>query len=176
MNASVADIVEIIESLRSLPYGDEPVDQREHALQAAGFAIDEGAEDTLVVAAALHDIGRAAAVRASFPDAPHEESGGLFCESLFGERVAWLVRSHVPSKRYLVATDADYSSQLSLASTKSLEVQGGAMTDDEVAAFREHTWADDAIRLRRWDDGAKVPGAPAPEPADLIPYLERTIL
>ena len=40
----------------------------------------------------------------------------------------------------------------------------------EANAFLAHQWAQDAIALRRWDDAAKVPGAPAPSIADVLEH------
>ncbi len=168
------ELVALLESLAELPYGSEAVDQRAHALQCAGHAIAAGADDDLVVAAALHDAGRAPSVRAQYPSLVHEAAGGLFCQALFGERVGWLVAAHVPAKRYLVTVDAGYSATLSPGSVRSLRVQGGPMTDTEATDFGTHRWADDAVRLRQWDEAAKVADAPSPSPEELRPWFERT--
>lgn len=154
-----AELAELLEGLRNLPYGGEPVDQFAHAMQAAALAERSGADDELVLAAALHDIGRAAPVARAFPG-PHEESGAAFARRYVGERVAWVIARHVPAKRYLVATDPRYADLLSPASVKSLKTQGGPMTPAECAAFAAHPWAGDAVDLRRWDDAAKEPGDP----------------
>ncbi|MGW5699146.1 hypothetical protein ACWEWX_53005, partial [Streptomyces asiaticus] len=53
------ELTALLDGLAGLPYGGEAVDQRTHALQTAWLAMDAGADDELVVAAALHDIGRA---------------------------------------------------------------------------------------------------------------------
>jgi predicted HD phosphohydrolase len=47
------------------------------------------------------------------------------------------------------------------------------MTDAEAEAFAAHPWARDAVRLRRWDDAAKVPGGPAPSLDELLPQYRR---
>lgn len=167
------ELRELLRSLAGLPYGGEPVDQLAHALQAAGQAIAEDADDELVVAAMLHDVGRARPVLEAYPGIGHDAAGELFLREELSERVAWLVGRHADAKRYLVTTDPDCFATLSPASVASLEVQGGPMTDAEVQAFRRHPWWEDAVRLRRWDDGAKVPGAPAPVIDDLLPVHAR---
>jgi predicted HD phosphohydrolase len=121
----------------------------------------------------MHDCGRLPAVAARFPELAHEEAGSRFCAEIFGPRVAWLISAHVPAKRYLVATDREYAGRLSPASVRSLEVQGGPMRGDELAAFAGHPWALDAAALRRWDDLAKVPGAPTPTLDELAPIFAR---
>ncbi len=158
----------LIESLAGLPYGGEPVDQRTHALQAAALAQAEGAGDDLVLAALLHDVGRAPAVFERYPGVGHDVAGENFCREILGDRIAWLVGSHAEAKRYLVATDPAYADLLSPASIRSLEVQGGPMSPEEITEFEAHPWAQDAVRLRRWDDGAKDPAAPG---ADLDQIL-----
>ena len=52
--------------------------------------------------------------------------------------------------------------RLARDSRRSLELQGGAMTEAEVAAFRQEPRADAAIRVRRFDDEAKSPTARTP--------------
>jgi predicted HD phosphohydrolase len=97
------ELTDLIDGLAGLPYGGEAVDQRRHALQCAGQAVAAGADDELVLAAVLHDIGRAEPVRAEFPGLPHEQAGEAFARARVGERVGWLIGQHVPAKRYLVA-------------------------------------------------------------------------
>jgi gamma-butyrobetaine dioxygenase len=152
----------LFERLRGLPYGLEVVDQREHALQCAGHALAAGADDEVVLAAALHDAGYL------FPAAgvPHEVSGARFVAALAGARTASLVRGHVDAKRYLVGEDPSYS--LSLASQVSLERQGGPMPAGEREAFRAGPHFADLIALRRWDDGAKEPGRAAPPVEEVV--------
>jgi predicted HD phosphohydrolase len=159
--------------LEMLPPMGEPVDQLAHAMQTAGRAIAAGADDALVVAAALHDVARLPEVVALHPGLPHETAGARFCGTLLGARVGWLVGAHVLAKRVLVATDPGYARGLSAASTSSLAVQGGAAGDAELERFTAHRWAGDALRLRRWDDLAKTPGAAAPQPADLVDRMAR---
>jgi predicted HD phosphohydrolase len=159
-------LIDLLASSAGTVDADEPVDNLAHALQCAGLALAQGADDDLVIAALFHDIGYHPAVAARWPDLPHEEVGARFAAEAFGERVAWLIRQHVPAKRYLVAIDPDYAAGLSTASVRSLARQGGAMSGDELAAF--------AARLRRWDDMAKVPAAATPTLEQLRPTIERT--
>lgn len=147
----------LIDGLAGLPYGGEVVDQRTHALQTGWRAKRFGSDDELLLAATLHDIGRAKPVAAQWPDLPHELSGAEFARVHLGERAAWIIAQHVPAKRYLVATDAAYRARLSAASIASLKRQGGPMSAAEIAQFRAQAGADDAVRVRRWDDDAKDP-------------------
>jgi predicted HD phosphohydrolase len=74
------------------------------------------------------------------------------------ERITWLVRMHADAKRYLCATESGYHATLSPISQHTLTLQGGPMGADEVARLSGHPWFADALRLRRWDDEAKVVG------------------
>lgn len=167
-----AGLAALIDGMADLPYGGERVDQRTHALQCAALAAEARADDELVVAAALHDVGRAADVARRYRG-PHEQAGAAFAREHLTERVAWAIERHVAAKRYLVAVDPAYHDGLSEASVRSLRVQGGPMTPDEVAAFEAWPWSGDAVALRRWDDLAKDPDGPVLPLTDLLDRLDR---
>ncbi|MGW7750721.1 HD domain-containing protein [Streptomyces violaceusniger] len=169
------ELTALVEGLAGLPYGGEAVDQRTHALQTAWLARDAGADDELVVAAALHDIGRARPVRAEHPGLPHEVAGAEFARRRVSERAAWVIAQHVPAKRYLVATDPAYHALLSPASIASLKVQGGPMDEREAAEFAAHPLSADAVALRRWDDAAKDPDGPRLTMPDLLAAHARCV-
>lgn len=143
---------------------DGAVDQVAHALQAAVLAERAGAAEALVVAALLHDVGHLLeeAGASADADAFHERLGARFLTAWFPPAVVAPVALHVAAKRYLVATDPTYAAQLSAASQRSLALQGGALSREEVARFESLPHADAAVRLRRWDDGAKVAGLTLP--------------
>lgn len=168
-----AGLCALLQELRDVDDGDEPVDQLAHAMQAAARAIAAGADDEVVLASALHDVARLPEVEALHPGLPHEAAGARFCAPLLGPRIAWLVGSHVLAKRVLVTTGAGYAAGLSVASARSLGEQGGPAGTRLAQSFTAHPWAADALRLRRWDDLAKVPGAAAPRPDHLLPRLAR---
>ena len=130
------------------------------------------ADDELVLATALHDIGRADAVRRAHPGLSHELAGGAFARSRLTERIAWLIEQHVPAKRFL-STDAGYQARLTPTSQVTLSRQGGPMSASEAARFRQHPWAADAIRLRQWDDDAKCPDVTGMPLADLLTLARR---
>jgi predicted HD phosphohydrolase len=177
VNCTVNEIMWACESMVGLPYDGEPVDQLEHALQCAALAREQG-DPGFVVAALLHDIARAPAVAGIPYDGPrehHGETAARWLEPRVGERVAWLAEQHVAAKRYLVATDPAYAARLSEVSARTLQAQGGPMTEDEVAAFRSHPDWRLALRLREIDDRGKVPGAAVPGLEDYRPELSEVV-
>ena len=83
------------------------------------------------------------------------------------------------AKRWLTATDPDYLSNLSPASVRSLELQGGPFSADEAADFMGQRHARAAVSLRRWDDDAKVAGAETPSLEHFLPVIRecaRTVM
>jgi predicted HD phosphohydrolase len=160
----LADVAGVLESLRGTYDPGEPIDELEHALQSAGRAIDAAADGELVVASFLHDIARSPLL-AAVPGAGHDEIAQAWLTPRFGGRVGWLAGAHVAAKRYLAATDPGYLHLLSPTSVASLELQGGAGVDE---AWTSNPWWPDALRLRRFDDAAKVVGAPTPSISDVL--------
>ncbi len=95
-------------------------------------------------------------------DDRHEESGAALLRKLgLPAEVTEPVRLHVAAKRFLVATEPE-GYPLSPSSLASLAVQGGAMGEEEVGRFAGEEFSGEAVRVRRYDDGAKVPGAETP--------------
>lgn len=138
---------------------DEVVTQTSHALQCAELAKAAGASSDLVLAALLHDIGHllepAHDPRRSSVDFRHEHLGSRFLANWFPLGVTEPIRLHVVAKRYLCRVDSSYAAGLSPASTTSLELQGGALDENEAREFERNEWHQDAVELRRWDDLAK---------------------
>jgi len=149
-------------------YGDEAVTQLAHALQCALLAQESGAEDSLVAAALLHDIGHLVGAgdltaAAKGVDKRHEDIGSDHLAPWFPPAVTQPIRLHVDAKRYLCATDAGYYDGLSDGSRTSLAVQGGPFTEAEADAFIALPHAPGAVELRRWDDRAKVRDLATPD-------------
>ncbi|WP_426258044.1 HD domain-containing protein [Sphingomonas sp. DC1600-2] len=158
-------------------YGEE-VDQLQHVLQAAQAAREDGASDTLIAAALLHDIGQfvdGAGLAADLhgADARHEELGAALLATAFPPAVYEPVRLHVAAKRYLCAVEPSYEAGLSAASALSLRLQGGAFDAAGIAAFEQEPYFADAVALRRYDDIGKQPDWQVPDLASYRPLLER---
>lgn len=146
-------------------YSGESVSQLEHMSQAAQWAIQEGFDDEVVLAAFFHDIGHLCVQKnadnqmGGFGVKQHEKIGSAYLrEKGFSEKITRLVENHVQAKRYLTYAHPEYYDSLSEASKKTLEYQGGKMTAGEASVFREDRFFETSIRMRRWDELAKETG------------------
>jgi len=164
---AVGVIADLFASEGATEYLGEPVTQAAHMLQAAALAERDRAEDALIAAALLHDVGHFAGTLTGHDlmrgtDTRHGEAGAAWLAQWFGEEVTEPVRLHVAAKRYLCAVEPGYAAALSPASVYTLGVQGGPMGDAELAGFEANRYAPAAVRVRRWDDAAKEPDAQTP--------------
>ena len=172
--ATIADIEAMFRAQGHCQYSGEPVTQLEHALQSAWLAQQSGAAPALIAACLLHDYGHMSNALGETPtlrgiDDKHQYHGVSALKGLFPEAVLAPIRLHVDAKRYLCASDGAYWASLSEDSRRSLELQGGRYGAEEAAKFIAQPYAEDAVKLRRWDDLAKVAGIDTP---DLAHFLE----
>lgn len=173
----IAGLLRLLENAASSDYIGEGVSQLEHALQAAQLASEASAPDAEVLAALLHDVGHLCAAS----DAErmrnlgvhgHEDVGADHLEALgFRPETTRLVRGHVAAKRYLVATRPSYAARLSPASTATLALQGGPMTADQCAAFEADPLHEAMLRLRSWDEAAKMRDRRVPPLSSYVPLM-----
>ncbi len=129
------------------------------------------------MAALVHDIGHLVEntpedIADHGIDARHEELGEQWLKGRFGPEIFEPVRLHVAAKRYLCATDPAYLEKLSPASVQSLRLQGGSMSAEEASAFESNPFFREAVRLRLWDDNAKVEGLVTPQLESYRPLIE----
>ena len=177
MALSLSDICVLFARKGGREYDGEGVSQLEHALQTAAQAEAAGATRALVTAALLHDLGHMLNDQGDTPtlrgvDDLHQFAALPFLRALYGDDVLEPIRLHVDAKRYLCATRPDYYAALSADSRRSLVLQGGVYSPAEAAAFIARPHAADAVRVRLWDDLAKVPGGTTPPLAHFVAALE----
>lgn len=162
-------------------YLGESVSMSQHMEQSAACAVADGANEALVIALLLHDIGH---FMSDFPDEDlasgidncHEEAGANFLAFFFPKTVTEPIRLHVAAKKYLCAVDNEYIKRLSHASVQSLNVQGGPMTDLEVKAFESNPYHLFAVKARHYDDDGKVFGLAIRPIKDYRAQLESLLL
>ena len=174
---SVSDICMLFSRKGGRAYEGEGVTQLEHALQTAAQAEAAGASPALIAAALLHDLGHLLNDQGETPtlrgvDDLHQFAALPFLRPLYDNDVLEPIRLHVEAKRYLCATRAGYYAALSADFKRSLVLQGGPYSTDEASRFIERPYAEDAVKIRLWDDLAKIAGAPTPPLAHFVPVLE----
>ncbi len=181
MPLSLADIEALFLRHGHSQYSGEPVTQLEHALQTALLAEQTGADDELITAALLHDLGHLLADHGESPtlrgiDDLHQFIAVPFLRGVFGSRVIDAVQWHVDAKRYLCATRPGYLEALSADSQRSLALQGGVFSEAEATAFVARPHAADAVALRLWDDQAKQEGLHTPALDHFLSRAQRCLL
>ena len=166
---TVEEILSLYKNFGDEDYIGEPVSQIEHMCQCAQLAESGGFDDEVVLAAFFHDIGhllehiRPAKQMDGFGVVDHEKLGASYLlEKGFSDKVAKLVTSHVAAKRYLTFRYPEYYAKLSEASKRTLEFQGGVMSEAEAIAFEADELYPLYIQLRRWDEQAKLENVPLP--------------
>ena len=163
------------------PYGLTQLHQLQHALQCAWQAEQEGADDGLVTAALLHDLGHLLHDLGETPSAQgvddvHQYRVVPFLRGLFPDAVIDAIWRHVNAKRYLCATRPEYYAALSDDSKRSLVLQGGVFSAEQAQAFLQEPGASDAVRLRVWDDRAKQADLATPDLAHFLHFASRCAL
>lgn len=189
MSASVKDLTadNIVDFLASIferrgaeEYLGEPVTIGEHMLQGATIAERNGQSDEIIVGALLHDIGHFTSEFGTFSmedteDRHHEDAGAEVLERFFPTVVTDCCRYHVAAKRYLCATKPSYFERLSEASVHSLNLQGGPMNAEEVAAFESNPNFEAIIAVRYLDEAGKVAGMQTPDFRHFAPRVQSLV-
>jgi hypothetical protein len=102
----------------------------------------------------VHDLGASPTLRGV--DDVHQHLAIPFLRGLFPDTVLGAIGGHVDAKRYLCATRPGYEDSLSADSKRSLQLQGGVFSAAQAADFIARPGSAEAVRLREWDDLAKV--------------------
>lgn len=170
------ELLEIYGRRATNRYGLSDVTQLQHALQTATNAEAAGEPPAIIIACLLHDVGHMIHdLGEDFlergDDDTHEARGAAWIAQRFAADVSEPVRLHVPAKRYLCAVEGHFE-KLAKDSRRSLELQGGPMSPEEVAAYRREAFADAAVRVRRYCDASKNPRATTPPFEHFLSYAE----
>lgn len=179
--SSVDEIVDLLENRGDSQYGGEAVTQLEHALQAATLAERSQASAVPSQQRYCTTLGTCCITcRTMLPMMASmtimKTAPGNYLRKHFPPAVTEPVRLHVAAKRYLCAVEPGYFEQLSQPSVVSLKLQGGPMSAEEVAEFKSSEFAEDALRLRKWDDEAKIPDFLTPGVRHFEKYLRESVL
>lgn len=170
---TIQEVFALYDQFGADDYIGEPVSQVEHMCQSAQLAQREGHGPEVILAAFFHDIGHLCAHLGHYENMAgygvkrHEQIGADFLRNKgFSEKIAKLVENHVQAKRYLTFSQPAYFAALSEASRKTLEHQGGKMTETEASSFENDPWFELSIKMRTWDELAKETNVPLPDLAD----------
>lgn len=165
----VNEVFSMYEEFGDADYIGEPVSQVEHMCQAAELAKKAGYDDEVVLAAFFHDIGHLFEFISPVQSmdgvgvVDHEKIGAEFLRQRgFSEKICKLIESHVQAKRYLTYKYYDYYQKLSPASKITLNHQGGIMDENEAQEFEKDELYELYIKMREWDDQAKMVNAKVP--------------
>jgi predicted HD phosphohydrolase len=160
---SVDDILALFAEKGSETYGED-VTALQHAVQCAMFAERDGADQALIIATLLHDVGHLVAdiqgterFDLEVDDDDHEAIGGRILSPLFGPDVAQPVALHVTAKRWRCRVEPEYHEALSDVSRATLKAQGGPLDDEGCRRFEAHPGFERARALRGWDEEGKIP-------------------
>ena len=167
INENLDNIFKMYENFGKFDYIGEPVTQIEHMIQAAMLAEEDGQSEEVILAALFHDIGHLIQLNnkniknnekmSKYGFKNHEKMGLNFLkDNNIKYPIPELVENHVKAKKYLVYKDPKYRENLSDASKKTLEFQGGAMTEKEAEDFEQDKLFELSLKLRSYDDKAKV--------------------
>lgn len=163
MENTILEIRQLFENQGDSQYYGENLSQYEHAAQAAILAQKQGYDEEVQIAAFLHDIGHLFPAQTEqelmevYGRKDHESvAADWLRERGFDDKIAILVENHVNAKRYLTYIDEDYYDALSEASKQTLMFQGGRMTEREAKDFEQSPYFELIIKMRRWDEAAKV--------------------
>ncbi len=131
----------------------------EHMIQTAMLAEENKCSNDLICSSLLHDYGHFVIENPNqlvndLIDGNHETIGANYLKSFFSNEIIEPILLHVDAKRYL-ARDTKYFNSLSEASKISLKLQDGIMNNEEVKKFEQKRNYKNAIKLRRFDEGAK---------------------
>ena len=157
----IEELFDLYKNFGNSDYIGERISQVDHMIQAAMNAEDNNAPDFVVLACLFHDIGHLLALKNNIPTNKlgvnnHEHVAYKYLKSIgIIFPIPELVRGHVMAKRFLVSNDNSYYDTLSESSKKTLEEQGGKLSDMESNSFASDPLFEYYIQVRKYDDSAK---------------------
>ena len=170
------NIINLYKKYGDSEYFGESVSKTTHMIQAAVSAEKNNEPDYLVLACLLHDIGH-------FLDTDnmnglgvieHGKVGADYLRNLgMNEKICCLIENHVLAKKYLVSKNQYYYDKLSDASKKTLEYQGGKMSNIEMELFEKDPYFQDSLKVRLYDDIGKEIGMEIPKLDSYYELIEK---
>ena len=175
-------LCEIIDQRGSCSFYDEEITQLQHALQCATLAIESNESDKFITASLFHDLGHMLTGEDVNNhdflnnDQYHENVAESFLSKYFTEKVNYSIKMHVIAKRYLCSVQSDYYDNLSDGSKRSFKLQGGYLNKDTIRKLESHKYFEDAVRLRNYDDKAKIKGKKTEAISFFHPFIKKSYI
>ena len=162
-------IIASFEDAATIQYGESAVTELEHALQCAELAENAKADDELIFACMLHDVARFAVPQDQVSDTlqktevsdqamGHGVKAAELMQGLLPERSLFCIHYHAEAKQYLCEHNPGYRAKLAGASIQTLAIQSASTSKQALEDLSKNDWWQDALRVRVWDDSAKVKG------------------
>ena len=170
------DLLELYKIHGDNNYFGEKVTKTEHMIQCALAAQNEEEPDYIVLACLLHDIGHLLKKddMNSLGVSNHGKIAHDYLKKIGIEgRVCYLVDKHIDAKRYLVSKDIKFYDKLSEASKKTLEYQGGKMTNKEIENMENDPEIFNILKVRKYDDMGKKENQSIPDIEFFIPLIRK---
>ena len=169
------NIINLYQSYGDAGYIGEKITQYQHAMQCYllaeeylnlnkdNFNFTDISPEEIKLGAFLHDIGHLMEFRINYVEKMgnlgvlhHENVGAEYLKNQgFSDNVCNLVSNHINTKRYLITKNDKYYNNLSEASKKTFEYQGGKMSNIEIDSFETDKLLFWHLNLRNWDDKSK---------------------
>ena len=154
------NIIDLFYKYGNSKYYGEDVSKTTHMIQSAIAAQNNNESEYIILACLLHDIGH-------FLEEDNMNGLGVIKHGKVGsdyllnlgmdKTICKLIENHVIAKRYLVSKFDDYYNNLSDASKKTLEFQGGKLNSEEIKLFENDYLFKDSLKVREYDDlGKKI--------------------
>ena len=175
-------LCEIIDQRGSCSFYDEEITQLQHALQCATLAKENNESDKFITASLFHDLGHMLTGEDVNShdflnnDKYHENVAASFLSKYFPEEVTYPIKMHVIAKRYLCSVQSDYYDGLSDGSKRSFKLQGGYLNKDAIRKLESHKYFEDAVRLRNYDDKAKIKGKKTEAISFFHPFIKKSYI
>jgi predicted HD phosphohydrolase len=176
---SLADIADVFARKGHEQYAGEPVTQLEHALQTAHLAEQAGADDELITACLLHDLGHLLQDLGETPTAARRWTTCTStprCPSCVAcsASACWAASgcTWTPSAACVPPCPATKRRCRPIRSA-AWPCRAAPSAPNRQLAFMAQAGALDALQLRRWDDMAKTAGATTP-PLQHLPATRRS--
>lgn len=179
MSVELNKLLNLYQDKGNTEYFGENMTKTKHMLQCATLALKNGETEDVVLACLLHDIGHFLEEDDTngFGVKEHGKIASKYLKNIgINKNICKLVEKHTDVKRYLVTKNINnYYDNLSEASKKTFELQGGKMSEEELKIMDGDIKLADMIKVRLYDDKSKIRNREPYDMEKFIPLLQKHI-